>query len=147
MNKGELDLYFLDLALRLAARGRGLASSNPLVGAVVVKGGIIVGMGFHSYEGVKHAELLALEEAGNLAKGGTVYVNLEPCCHRGDGKRTPSCTDALIAARVKRVVCCIRDSNPQVSGRGLAALREAGIDVTIGARKSEARILNSESKP
>src|SRR5262245_28409258 len=144
MNNGELDLYFLDLALRLAARGTGQIGPNPLVGAVVVKSGIIVGMGFHRSEVVKHAELLALGEAGNLAKGGTVYVNLEPCCHRGDGKRTPPCTDALIAAQVKRVVCCITDPNPRVNGRGLAALRKAGIEVTAGPRTYEARILNLE---
>ena len=144
MNGSELDLYFLDLALRLAAKGKGQVSPNPLVGAVVVKCGIIVGMGFHLYEGVKHAEVLALEEAGGLAKGGTVYINLEPCCHRGGGKRTPPCTDALIAAQVKRVVCCISDPNPRVKGRGFAELRRAGIAVTVGQRISAARILNSQ---
>src|SRR6185369_2571740 len=77
------DLYFLDLTLALAAKGEGQVRPNPLVGAVVVKNGIIVGQGFHRYEGVKHAEVLALEEAGQLARGATVYVNLEPCCHRG----------------------------------------------------------------
>src|SRR5262245_12945670 len=144
MNGSELDQYFLDLALRLAAKGKGQVSPNPLVGAVVVKSGMIVGMGFHVYEGVKHAEVLALEEAKNLAKGGTVYINLEPCCHRGGGKRTPPCTDALIAAQVKRVVCCITDPNPRVKGRGLAALREAGIAVNVGSRTSAARMLNAE---
>src|SRR5262245_49204072 len=144
MNRREFDLYFLDLALRVAAKGKGQVSPNPLVGAVIVKSGIIVGMGFHMYEGVKHAEVLALEEASSLAKGGTVYINLEPCCHRGGGKRTPPCTDALIAAQVKRVVCCIRDPNPRVNGRGLAALREAGIVVTVGSRTSAARMLNAE---
>jgi diaminohydroxyphosphoribosylaminopyrimidine deaminase/5-amino-6-(5-phosphoribosylamino)uracil reductase len=78
----EHDLYFLDLALALAAKGEGQVEPNPLVGAVVVKNGMIVGQGFHRYEGIKHAEVLALEEAGDLAKGATVYVNLEPCCHR-----------------------------------------------------------------
>jgi diaminohydroxyphosphoribosylaminopyrimidine deaminase/5-amino-6-(5-phosphoribosylamino)uracil reductase len=144
MNGSELDLYFLDLALRLAAKGTDQVSPNPLVGAVVVKGTIILGMGFQVYEGVKHAAMLALEEAGSLAKGGTVYINLEPCCRRGDGKRNPPCTDALIDAQVKRVVCCITDPNPQVNGRGLAALREAGIAVTVGPRASVARVLNSE---
>jgi len=143
-NSGELDLYFLDLAIELAARGEGHVSPNPLVGAVIVRDGTIVGHGFHLYEGVKHAEVLALEQAGSLAQGATVYVNLEPCCHRGEGKRTPPCTDALIAAKVKRVVCCITDPNPRVNGRGLAALREAGISVTLGPRTSAARILNSE---
>jgi diaminohydroxyphosphoribosylaminopyrimidine deaminase / 5-amino-6-(5-phosphoribosylamino)uracil reductase len=111
---------------------------------VVVKNGIIMGQGFHRYEGVKHAEVLALEAAGQLAKGATVYTNLEPCCHRGGGKRTPPCCDALIAAQVKRVVCCITDPNPRVNGGGVAALRGAGIAVTVGPRTSAARLLNAE---
>ena len=140
----EHDLHFLDLTLALAAKGEGQVRPNPLVGAVVVKNGIIVGQGLHRYEGVKHAEVLALEEAGQLAKGATVYVNLEPCCHRGNGKRTPPCCDALIAAGVKRVVCCITDPNPRVNGKGLGALRKAGIAVTVGPRTSAARLLNAE---
>ena len=140
----ERDLYFLDLALALAAKGEDQVKPNPLVGAVVVKNGMIVGHGFHRYEGVKHAEVLALEAASHLAKGATVYVNLEPCCHRGAGKRTPPCCDALIAAQVKRVVCCIADPNPRVNGRGVAALREAGIAVSVGQRTSAARLLNAE---
>jgi diaminohydroxyphosphoribosylaminopyrimidine deaminase/5-amino-6-(5-phosphoribosylamino)uracil reductase len=140
----QLDLYFLDLALALAAKGKDQVRPNPLVGAVIVRDGIIVGQGFYRYEGIKHAEVLALEQAGRLAQDATVYVNLEPCCHRGDGKRTPPCSDALIDAKVKRVVCCITDPNPRVSGRGVAALQEAGIDVTVGPRNCEARILNSE---
>ena len=138
------DLYFLERTLALAAKGEGQVKPNPLVGAVVVKNGIIVGQGFHRYEGVKHAEVLALEEAGGRARNATVYVNLEPCCHRGNGKRTPPCCDALIAAGVKRVVCCITDPNPRVNGKGFAALREAGISVTVGPRTSAARILNAE---
>ncbi|HET6977370.1 MAG TPA: bifunctional diaminohydroxyphosphoribosylaminopyrimidine deaminase/5-amino-6-(5-phosphoribosylamino)uracil reductase RibD [Pyrinomonadaceae bacterium] len=140
----EHDLYFLDLALALAAKGEGLVKPNPLVGAVVVKHGIIVGRGFHRYEGIKHAEVLALEEAGDRARGATVYVNLEPCCHRGGGKRTPPCCDALITAQVKRVVCCTTDPNPRVNGRGVAALRDANIAVTVGPRTSAARLLNAE---
>ena len=140
----ELDLYFLDLSLALAAKGEGQVKPNPLVGAVVMKNGIVVGQGFHRYEGIKHAEVLALEEAGHRARGATVYVNLEPCCHRGGGKRTPPCCDALIAAQVKRVVCCIVDPNPKVNGRGFAALRAAGIEVTVGPRTSAARLLNAE---
>jgi diaminohydroxyphosphoribosylaminopyrimidine deaminase/5-amino-6-(5-phosphoribosylamino)uracil reductase len=138
------DLYFLDRALALAAKGEGQVTPNPLVGAIVVKNGIVVGQGFHRYKGVKHAEVLALEEAGELAKGATVYVNLEPCCHRGGGKRTPPCCDALIAAQVKRVVCCITDPNPRVNGGGIAVLREAGIAVCVGPRTSAARLLNAE---
>ncbi len=141
---GDLDFCFLGLALALAAKGEGQVKPNPLVGSVIVKNGVIVGQGFHRYDRVKHAEVLALEQAGRLARGATVYVNLEPCCHRGDGKRTAPCTDALIEARVKRVVCCIADPNPRVNGRGLAALREAGIAVTIGPGTSAARILNAE---
>jgi diaminohydroxyphosphoribosylaminopyrimidine deaminase/5-amino-6-(5-phosphoribosylamino)uracil reductase len=140
----EDDPHFLDLTLALAAKGEGQVKPNPMVGAVVVKNGLIVGEGFHRYAGVKHAEVLALEEAAHEAKGATVYINLEPCCHRGGGKRTPPCCDALIAARVKRVVCCITDPNPRVNGRGLAVLRKAGIDVTVGPRTSAARILNAE---
>ena len=140
----DLDLYFLDVALELAAKGEGQVKPNPLVGAVIVKDGVIVGQGFHRYEGVKHAEVLALEQAGSLAIGATVYTNLEPCCHRGAGKRTPPCTDALIEGQVKRVVCCTTDPNPRVNGRGLATLREAGIAVTVGPRTSAARILNAE---
>jgi diaminohydroxyphosphoribosylaminopyrimidine deaminase/5-amino-6-(5-phosphoribosylamino)uracil reductase len=140
----DLDLYFLDLALALAAKGEGQVKPNPLVGAVIVKDGIVVGQGFHRYEGIKHAEVLALEQAGSLAVGATVYTNLEPCCHRGGGKRTPPCTDALIDAQVKRVVCCTADPNPRVNGKGLATLREAGIAVRVGPRISAARILNAE---
>jgi diaminohydroxyphosphoribosylaminopyrimidine deaminase / 5-amino-6-(5-phosphoribosylamino)uracil reductase len=144
ISKKENDLYFLDFTLSLAAKGEGQVKPNPLVGAVVVKNDIIVGRGFHRYEGVKHAEVLALEEAGELAKGATVYVNLEPCCHRGGGKRTPPCCDALIGAQVKRVVCCITDPNPRVNGGGIAVLREAGIAVSVGPRTSAARLLNAE---
>ena len=140
----ETDLHFLDLTLALAAKGEGQVRPNPMVGAVVVKNGAIVGRGFHRYEGIKHAEVLALEEAGQRARGATVYVNLEPCCHRGGGKRTPPCCVALIAAQVKRVVFCITDPNPRVNGRGLAVLREAGIAVKVGPRTSAARTLNAE---
>ena len=140
----DLDLYFLDLALSLAAKGEGEVKPNPLVGAVIVKDGVIIGQGFHRYEGVKHAEVLALEQAGSLAIGATVYTNLEPCCHRGSGKRTPPCTDALIEAQVRRVVCCTADPNPRVNGKGLTTLREAGIAVTVGPRTSAARMLNAE---
>ena len=144
MSTTEHDLHFLDLALALAAKGTGQVKPNPLVGALVVNRGVVVGQGFHTYEGVKHAEVLALEEAGQRAKGATVYVNLEPCCHRGGGKRTPPCCDALIAAGVKRVVCCMADPNPRVNGRGVRALREAGIAVTVGSRTSPARLVNAE---
>jgi diaminohydroxyphosphoribosylaminopyrimidine deaminase / 5-amino-6-(5-phosphoribosylamino)uracil reductase len=131
---------FLKQALQLAARGTGLASPNPLVGAVIVdERGRIVGQGTHLYDGLKHAEILALEQAGPLARGNTLYLNLEPCSHTG---RTGPCADALIAAGIGRVVCCMEDPNPQVAGKGFDKLRAAGIEVTVGVLEAEARQLN-----
>lgn len=144
MNNIELDRYYLDLALALAAQGQGKVFPNPMVGAVVVKDGSVVGRGFHRYDHIKHAEVLALEQAGNLTKGGTLYVSLEPCCHRGGGKRNPPCVDAIIAAQVDRVVCCTTDPNPRVDGGGIAALRQAGIKVSVGLRSEAARKLNED---
>jgi diaminohydroxyphosphoribosylaminopyrimidine deaminase/5-amino-6-(5-phosphoribosylamino)uracil reductase len=126
-------------ALELARRGVALAAPNPLVGCVIVKGGRVVGRGSHTYEGRQHAEVLALERAGAAARGATLYVTLEPCCHTG---RTGPCTRAIIAAGVRRVVAAMRDPNPRVSGRGLAELRRAGVPVTVGVREEEARRLN-----
>ncbi len=126
-------------ALALARRGQALASPNPLVGCVVVKRGRMVGQGFHTYAGRKHAEVLALERAGRAARGATLYVSLEPCCHTG---RTGPCTRAIIAAGVRRVVAAIRDPNPRVSGRGFAQLRRAGVRVSVGPLQGEARRLN-----
>jgi diaminohydroxyphosphoribosylaminopyrimidine deaminase/5-amino-6-(5-phosphoribosylamino)uracil reductase len=134
------DELFLKQALELAARGRGMASPNPLVGALIVdERGRIVGSGTHLYEGRKHAEIIALEEAGDKARGNTLYINLEPCSHTG---RTGPCADALIAAGIGRVVCAMEDPNPLVAGRGLAKLREAGIEVDVGLFQDEARTLN-----
>jgi len=134
------DELFLRQALELAARGVGLASPNPMVGALVVdERGRIVGRGTHLYEGRKHAEILALEEAGPLARGNTLYLNLEPCSHTG---RTGPCADAVIAAGVGRVVCSMQDPNPQVAGKGFQKLREAGIEVEVGGLEAEARRLN-----
>src|SRR3954470_21348198 len=117
-------------AVELARAGVGLASPNPHVGAVVLDAnGSEVGEGTHTYAGVKHAEVLALEQAGQRARGGTLYLNLEPCSHHG---RTGPCADAVIVAGVKRVVAAIEDPNPAVSGRGFERLREAGIEVTVG---------------
>ncbi len=114
-------------ALRLARQGRGLASPNPMVGALVCDAaGSPAGSGFYTYDGRKHAEVLALEEAGERARGGTLYVSLEPCCFEG---RTPPCTDAIIAAGIHRVVCPVEDEHPKVSGGGLARLRNAGLTV------------------
>jgi len=102
-------------------------------------GGTVVGTGTHTYDGLKHAEILALEQAGENARGATLYINLEPCFHQG---RTPPCADALIAAGIVRVVACMQDPNPKVSGQGFAKLRGAGIDVSLGLLEEEAKALN-----
>lgn len=136
------DDKFMARALELAAMGCGLASPNPMVGAVLVRDGHVVAEAFHTYDGLRHAEIIALEAAGANARGATLYVNLEPCCHMG---RTGPCTRALIAAGVTRVVAAMVDPNPAVAGRGLKELRAAGIRVdcscTSGACE-EARRLN-----
>ena len=119
---------FLEDALDLAAQGVGRVSPNPAVGAVVVSDGAVIGRGFHTWAGVKHAEVIALDEAGARARGATLYLNLEPCSHQG---RTPPCADALIAAGIKKVVAAMEDPNPQVRGDGFARLRNAGIEVEI----------------
>jgi diaminohydroxyphosphoribosylaminopyrimidine deaminase/5-amino-6-(5-phosphoribosylamino)uracil reductase len=133
------DAVFMERALELAARGIALASPNPLVGAVLVRDGQVVGEGFHTYDGVRHAEIIALEAAGKSARGATLYINLEPCCHTG---RTGPCTQSLIAAGVARVVAAMADPNPAVAGRGFKQLRAAGMEVTTGLREAEARRLN-----
>jgi len=126
-------------ALALAHKGVGLASPNPLVGCVIVKNGRVVGEGFHTYARKKHAEILALQEAGAAARGATLYVNLEPCSHTG---RTGPCAEAILAAGIKRVVAPMRDPNPQVAGRGFAHLRRAGVEVITGVCEAAARELN-----
>jgi diaminohydroxyphosphoribosylaminopyrimidine deaminase/5-amino-6-(5-phosphoribosylamino)uracil reductase len=129
-------------ALELAARGAGQVSPGPLVGCVIVDaGGEVAGEGFYVYERVRHAETIALEEAGARARGATAYVTLEPHAHTG---RTPPCTEALITAGVTRVVAPIEDPNPLVSGRGFARLREAGVAVTVGVLEDEAARLNEK---
>jgi diaminohydroxyphosphoribosylaminopyrimidine deaminase / 5-amino-6-(5-phosphoribosylamino)uracil reductase len=133
------DAVFMDRALDLATRGVALASPNPLVGAVLLRDGHAVGEGFHTYDSVRHAEVIALEAAGGAARGATLYINLEPCCHTG---RTGPCTQALIAAGVARVVAAIADPNPAVAGRGFKRLRAAGIEVSTGLREAEAQRLN-----
>ena len=139
---GARDQEFMARALELAAKGRGLASPNPMVGAVLVRDGKIIAEGFHMYDGLRHAEIVALEVAGGKARGATMYVNLEPCSHTG---RTGPCSRALIAAGVERVVAAMIDPNPAVAGRGLKELRTAGVRVdcscTSGAC-AEARRLN-----
>jgi|Deesub1362A_J573_1020465.scaffolds.fasta_scaffold06467_4 diaminohydroxyphosphoribosylaminopyrimidine deaminase/5-amino-6-(5-phosphoribosylamino)uracil reductase len=134
------DLRFMKRALALAVRARGRTSPNPMVGAVVVKGGRIIAEGYHRRAGTPHAEAIAVEEAGRRARGSTLYVNLEPCCHTK--KRTPPCTGVIIGAGIKRVVVAMVDPNPMVSGRGILELRKAGIDVDVGIMEDRARRLN-----
>jgi len=135
----ERDLQFMQQAIALAREGVGLASPNPTVGCVLVREGRIVGRGFHQYELRDHAEIVALKQAGEAARGATAYVTLEPCSHY---HRTGPCALALIQAGVARVVAAIVDPNPQVEGRGLRMLREAGIDVATGPLAEEAREIN-----
>src|SRR4029077_2650040 len=140
MQPGHTHDSFLDQALDLARQGLGLASPNPCVGAVIVdRGGGVVATGMHIYDGLQHAEILALEQAGEKARGATLYINLEPCSHRG---RTGPCADALIAAGISRVVACMQDPNPLVSGQGFDKLRAAGIAVESGTLEEEAKALN-----
>src|SRR3954447_17888924 len=125
-------------ALELAERGRGHVEPNPLVGAVLVRDGQIVGEGWHRRFGGPHAEIHALAMAGEQARGATLYVTLEPCCHFG---KTPPCTEALIRAGVARVVVAVQDPFPQVSGRGIAELQAAGIQCDVGAGSADANWL------
>ena len=131
---------YMNEALRLAKQGIALATPNPVVGAVLVRDGVIVGRGFHTWEGVKHAEILALEEAGDRARGATLYITLEPCSHTG---RTGPCADALIAAGIAKVVAACGDPNPLVSGEGFRRLRAAGIAVEMDSEaQADAEKLN-----
>lgn len=136
----EDDRRFMALALTLAARGLGAVAPNPAVGCVIVQGSTIVGRGWTQTGGRPHAETVALAQAGDLARGSTVYVTLEPCAHHG---ATPPCADALVAARVARVVSAVTDPDPRVSGRGHALLRAAGVAVQEGVLEAEARELNA----
>ena len=140
MSAHSVDEQHLQRALELARQGIGLASPNPYVGALITDAhGNVVGTGTYTYDGVKHAEVRALEQAGEKARGGTLYINLEPCSHQG---RTPPCADAVIAAGIHRVVASMPDPNPKVSGRGFAKLRAAGIHVEVGLLEEQARRLN-----
>ncbi len=140
MSDHHTDEKFLRQALELARRGIGLTAPNPNVGAVIVdRRGEVVGSGTHTYEGVKHAEVLALEHAGEKARGATLYINLEPCSHQG---RTRPCVDALIEAGIRRVVGGIVDPNPLVSGQGFARLRAAGVSVASGLLADECQRVN-----
>ena len=131
------DAFWMRRALRLAAKG--FAPPNPMVGCVLVRNGVVVGEGYHSHAGQPHAEANAVQHAGAEAAGSTAYVNLEPCSHYG---RTPPCADALVRAKVSRVVCAVTDPNPKVAGSGFERLRAAGISVDVGISETEARRLN-----
>jgi len=133
------DVRFMRRALELAALGRGRTSPNPMVGAVVVRDGQVVGEGYHAHAGGPHAEVVALTKAGAHARGATLYLNLEPCCHHG---RTPPCTKLIIAQGIGCVVAAMEDPNPQVSGAGAAELRAQGIQVDVGMLRAEAERLN-----
>lgn len=136
----ERDEAWMRRALFHAARGQGTTTPNPMVGAVVVSAdGVVVGQGHHQRAGGPHAEVLALEQAGARAAGGTLYVTLEPCSHYG---RTPPCTERVIAAGIRRVVAAMADPNPVVNGRGFARLRAQGIAVDVGVLEEDAARLN-----
>jgi diaminohydroxyphosphoribosylaminopyrimidine deaminase/5-amino-6-(5-phosphoribosylamino)uracil reductase len=133
------DAAFMRYALELAARGRGRTAPNPMVGAVIVKNGQVIGEGWHQAAGLPHAEVEALNSAQGDVEGATLYVTLEPCCHHG---KTPPCTDAIIASKIGRAVVAVSDPNPLVAGKGIEALRAAGIQVDVGLCETEARRLN-----
>ncbi len=128
------------MALRLAAKAAGRTSPNPMVGAVVVKGGRVIARGWHKKAGAPHAEAVALAKAGAAARGATLYVTLEPCSHMN--KRTPPCSPLVIQSGVKRVVVAMIDPNPRVSGGGIRAIRKSGIKVVTGVLEPEAQRLN-----
>lgn len=136
----HMDEVWMERALALAALGRWTTSPNPMVGAVVLDAhGQLVGEGFHRAAGQPHGEILALQRAGSRARGGILYVTLEPCCHHG---RTPPCTEAVLAAGIRRVVAAMADPDPRVAGGGLACLRQAGLTVVQGVGEARARVLN-----
>jgi len=135
----DLDKRHMRLALRLALKGAGRTSPNPMVGAVLLRGGKIIATGYHQKAGGDHAEIVALKKAGAKARGATLYLNLEPCDHHG---RTPPCTLSLIRSGISRVVVGMVDPNPLVSGRGIRRLRRAGIRVDVGLLDEECRRLN-----
>lgn len=133
------DHQYMARAIQLAARGMYTTDPNPRVGCVIVKQGQVIGEGWHERAGEAHAEIHALQQAGENANGATAYVTLEPCCHHG---RTPPCSDALVAAQVARVVVAMQDPNPQVAGNGLRQLQEVGIQVEVGLLETQAKALN-----
>lgn len=135
----NIDERYMRIAINLAKKAEGMTSPNPLVGAVIVKNGKIVGSGYHKRAGLPHAEINALRHAGPAAKDATLYVTLEPCDHFG---RTPPCTDAIIKSRIKKVVAAMIDPNPVNQGRGLSRLKKSGIVTAVGVLEEEARAIN-----
>jgi diaminohydroxyphosphoribosylaminopyrimidine deaminase / 5-amino-6-(5-phosphoribosylamino)uracil reductase len=133
------DEQYMRMALSLARKGLGSTSPNPMVGAVIVKGRTVVGKGYHRRAGLPHAEVNAIHDANENGAGGTLYINLEPCTHFG---RTPPCVDQVIRAGIRKVVVAMLDPNPEVNGKGVEALKKAGIDVKVGLLEDEARRLN-----
>ena len=136
MNNHE---YYMRLALKLAQKGRGFVSPNPLVGALIVKDGQIIGRGYHQRYGDHHAEVNAFQDAGKNVAGATLYVTLEPCCHKG---KTPPCVDSILEHKIKRVIIGAVDSNPLVSCQGINYLQSKGIEVITGILEQECRKLN-----
>lgn len=136
----EIDIVHMKSCLELAAKAAGRTSPNPMVGSVVLDAsGKVIGSGFHEKAGTAHAEVHALNQAGAAARGGTLYVNLEPCCHHG---RTPPCAEAVIASGVSKVIIGMRDPNPRVAGGGIKLLNDAGIETKVGVLEDECRFLN-----
>ncbi|HEX6772476.1 MAG TPA: bifunctional diaminohydroxyphosphoribosylaminopyrimidine deaminase/5-amino-6-(5-phosphoribosylamino)uracil reductase RibD, partial [Acidobacteriaceae bacterium] len=133
------DEMWMNQALDLARRSVSVATPNPAVGCVLVRDGGLVGKGFHGYDWLEHAEVAAIRNAGRFTRGATAYVTLEPCCHTG---RTGPCTKALIEAGVARVIIATGDPNPQVNGKGISELRQAGIEVITGVLQKEAQVIN-----
>ncbi|MFP4660765.1 MAG: bifunctional diaminohydroxyphosphoribosylaminopyrimidine deaminase/5-amino-6-(5-phosphoribosylamino)uracil reductase RibD [Halanaerobiales bacterium] len=139
INEIRDDRYYMQIALELAQKGEGFTSPNPMVGSVVVKNGKIVGRGYHQHYGGPHAEVYALDQAGEKAEGATIYVTLEPCSHYG---KTPPCSMKVVNSGVNKAVIAMMDPNPLVAGRGIKHLEEAGIEVEIGIMEKEAKELN-----
>jgi len=140
VSEAERDIAMMQRALDLARRGLGRVEPNPMVGAVVVRRDRIVGEGWHARFGGPHAEVVALEAAGDDARGADLYVTLEPCCHHG---KTPPCTEAILKAGVRRVIAAVEDPFPEVAGKGFARLQEGGVEVTVGVLEEEARRTNA----
>jgi diaminohydroxyphosphoribosylaminopyrimidine deaminase / 5-amino-6-(5-phosphoribosylamino)uracil reductase len=140
MMHSRIDEHWMGLALELAILGQGSVEPNPMVGCVIVRDNRLIGRGHHRTFGGPHAEMEALRDCEESPQGATAYISLEPCCHTG---KTPPCTDSLIQAGIRRVVAAMTDPFPQVAGRGLAQLREAGLEVSVGTLESRARYLNA----